>query len=399
MAQVTIRRVMGEELLDSYFPLVFFAFRKSPEETNPDELREKYLPYYAERHTLVLFEGDQPMATASGLPMTQALRGKVYPMGGIGAVAAHPLGRRKGYARQVVTALYAEMRAAHQPISTLYPFRESFYGRLGYIQFPQVRTTEFATAGLASLLKQDLPGEIEFVPIKEGYDAYRAFLESLQPEVHGMALRPPLMATQLRDQNKHWLAVARLDGEVRGVMLYQITGFREELRVAAFYARDAAARYLLLLWIARHIDQTKRVWINLPPDQHLETWLYDLEVQIHTRKEMPAPMGRIIDAAHLGGMIAPAGSAGAEFTVRLSDPYCPWNNGIFRIEADDGLICVTPTDHPECDLTIEGLAALVFTGADPGSFALRGWGTPPPDTQTAMRALFPPAAPYLHEDF
>lgn len=399
MPDVTMRHVEGEALLDSYFPLVMFAFRKSPDEMNREELLTKYIPYYQDRQTLVLYEGDQPMATASNLPMTQNVRGKVFPMGGVGAVASHPLGRRKGYARQVVTALYPLMHEAHQPISTLYPFRESFYGRLGFIQFPQVRTVEFPTASLGGLLKKEMPGIVEFHPIKEGFDLYRAFLETIQPQIHGMSLRSPSMAVQIRDQNKHWLAAARINGEVVGVMLYQITGFREELKVQAFYAQNARARYLLLGWLARHIDQVKRVWINMQPDQRFETWLYDLEVQIHTRKEMPAPMGRVINAAGLSGMIAPHGAAGAAFTVRLSDPYCAWNNGVFRFEEDDGLICVTPADQPECDLTVEGLSALIFTGADPDEFALRGWGNPSPETQEAMRALFPQTWPYLHEDF
>ncbi len=403
MSEITIRRVEGEALLDSYYPLVFSAFRKSPDPAafDPDELRAKSIPYYAERYTLVLFEDDQPMATASSIPMTQTLRGKVFPMGGIGAVASSPLGRRKGNARQVVTALYPIMRESGQPISTLYPFRESFYGRLGYIQFPQVRTVEFPASGLGSLLKHTLPGEVEFCAIRDGIDLYSTFLSSIQPQVHGMALRPPGMAAQLRDQNKYWVAFARVNGDITGAMLYQITGFREELRVAAFFCRDALARHLLLAWLARHIDQVRRIWINMPPDQRLETWLYDLDVELHTRKEMPTPMGRVIDARGLSGMAAPPGASGAELTIRLTDPHCAWNNGVFRFEEDDGLIRVTanPRTYPDCDLTIEGLSALVFTGADPGEFTLRGWGTPPLETQATMRLLFPPAWTYVHEDF
>ena len=49
---------------------------------------------------------------------------------------------------------------------------------------------------------------------------------------------------------------------------------------------------------------------------------------------------------------------------------------------------------------MQGLTGLVFGTHSAADFAIRGWGQPTHQTQTAMQALFPPVSlPYLHESF
>jgi hypothetical protein len=45
------------------------------------------------------------------------------------------------------------------------------------------------------------------------------------------------------------------------------------------------------------------------------------------------------------------------------------------------------------------LTALVYGTHDPDDFAIRGWGDPSPAVQAAMRGVFPPLVPHLHERF
>jgi hypothetical protein len=85
------------------------------------------------------------------------------------------------------------------------------------------------------------------------------------------------------------------------------------------------------------------------------------------------------------------------FTVEISDPDCPWNNGIWRFESDSDMLNITPAQNADGTLTIQGLSALVYGVNDPDDFAIRGWGNPSPEMVAAMRAMFPPKLPYLHE--
>jgi hypothetical protein len=53
----------------------------------------------------------------------------------------------------------------------------------------------------------------------------------------------------------------------------------------------------------------------------------------------------------------------------------------------------------DCELTIQGLTALVLGTHDPQDFHLRGWGNPRPEIQAVMRAMFSQRMPFLHEIF
>ncbi len=87
------------------------------------------------------------------------------------------------------------------------------------------------------------------------------------------------------------------------------------------------------------------------------------------------------------------------FSARLTDPLCPWNEGLWRFETHNGALQVSPAEHADRDLTIQALSALLFGTHDPQDFSLRGWGSPSLELQIVMRAMFPAMMPYLHENF
>ena len=396
MTNTTIRELRGDEMLEAMYGLNAYAFRESPPFTDRAEWEEvikhrEGFVYYA------LLEEGTPVAGAASGAMTQQVRGALLGAGGIWAVATHPAARRKGYARAVMACLLAAVRDAGQPLSCLYPFRESFYERLGYVTFPLSRTAKLSPLGLLPLLEQDLGGQVDLVLIADGYDTYRAYLLALQQRIHGMAIfdHPDRFSIK---RNRFWLAVARAGGQVTGVLLYDLKGLEVAeylLRAFRFYYHTAQGKYLLLQWIARHADQAGQVEISLPPFELPETWLADIKVT--TESDIRAPMGRVVDVAGLEGLHTGPGC----FTARVTDPLCPWNEKVWQFETVDGLLRVDPVGATaaDCGLSIHGLSALVYGTHDPGDFAIRGWGSPAPETQAAMRAIFPPMVPHLHERF
>ena len=136
-----------------------------------------------------------------------------------------------------------------------------------------------------------------------------------------------------------------------------------------------------------------QVELWLPPFERPESWLADL----HPSLESPArgPMGRVVDVAQLGGMETGPGS----FTARVVDPLCPWNEAVWRFETVDGHLEVAQAGQPDCQLSTQAVAALIYGTHDPGDFVFRGWGDPPMGLQTTMRTMFPARQPYLHEYF
>jgi predicted acetyltransferase len=394
MTASTIRRLEGDEMLEALYHLGPYAFSATPPMPEKDEWKDlrrgrRNVTYYA------ALEGEKPLAGGASTSMTQNVRGKIYPVSGVWGVATDPAARRKGYCRDMLRALLADTRQAGQVFSTLYPFRESFYERLGYVTFPFYRIAKLTPATLAPLLKLDLGGDVERQLSPDALDEYRQFLYELQPHMHGMGIFDAANPDSVK-RYPTWVAFARFDGVLEGVMVYKLTG--EEIThfkfdAMRFYYRTSRAKYLLLAWIARHVDQADRVEIQLAPSERPETWFSDMGVKVETPSY--GPMGRVLDVAQIGGMTTGPGS----FTARISDPFCPWNEGVWRFVTQEGKLTVTPAVEAECQLTIQAFTALVYGTHNPADFTWRGWGNPTPALLDTFRSMFPSQMPHLHEQF
>ncbi|MBK6328077.1 MAG: GNAT family N-acetyltransferase [Chloroflexi bacterium] len=395
MPEPIIRPLEPAEMPEIMYHLTSYAFNPTP--PWPDKARRlELLSKRQEATYMALFAGDTAVSVAASTPMSQQVRGKIFNMGGIWGVATRPEARRQGYCRRVLTELLTAVRDSGCAFTTLYPFRESFYERLGYTTFPLPIKARFNPANLAPLLKMDLPGHVETALIGEVYPAYHLFLQQLQRQTHGMAIMKANLQRGPNQPDGLWVAQAVVDGRVQGMMLYDIKGAEVTqftLRAIRFYAASPAGRYLLLDWIARHIDQANLAELWLSPTDRPETWLADLAVSTESMNR--APMGRVLDVAQMGGQQVGDG----RFTAAIHDPLCPWNEGNWEFVGENGRLHVQPAAAADCALTIQGLSALVYGTHDPADFALRGWGRPDEEVQAAMRALFPPRLPHIHEIF
>lgn len=394
MPDIAIRPLEGDELVQVMHWLDNYAFHASPPLPDRAEWEASFWemkgPFY-----FALYEDGVAVATAAGLPLTQNVRGAIIPVGGVLGVTTHPAARRHGYSRRVLAHLLAAFRDAGRPLSCLYPFRESFYEKLGYAGFPRVVAARLSTAALAPLAGRRLEGRVDLKSFADGHADYLDYLHRAQLHRHGLALFEQEQ-TELPRRNRSWLAFARLDGRVAGLMQYQLKGDKiteYTLRAVRFVCDSSPARYLLLQWIAHHAGQARQAELWLPPGEEPSTWLPDLdEAREHSFFNA---MGRVVDVAGLAGL--PVGPA--SFAAHVTDPLCPWNEGPWQFEALDGRLAVRRSASAPCRLGIQGLSALVYGTNDPGDFAWRGWGDPQPPVQAAMRALFPRQQPYLCEYF
>jgi predicted acetyltransferase len=408
VSEVTIRQVQGDEMLDAMYPAASYAFEASPPLPDLDEWKAMILGYIGQVEGVTCFaayEDDDPVACAASTAMTQNVRGALLGMGGVWGVATLPAARRKGYCRRLIGRLLDADHRSRRPLSVLYPFRESFYQRMGYVTLPQVPKARFKPSALAPLLKLDLAGEVDLMGIDAGYEVYRDYLRQIQPEIHGLALSD-LGNKAGAEKNRSWVALATVDDRPVGLMLYELRGAGDHkvaLRVSRFYYSTSQGRYLLLRWIARHIDQAQEVEMWLAPFEVPETWLADMGVTVET--EGWAPMGRVADVAQLDDCGVRTGPG--RFSARITDSLCPWNEGAWRFETVDGglhVATVQPDDaggarRVDCDLTIQALTTLVYGTHDPGDFVYRGWGDPSPRLQATLREMFPRKLPHVHERF
>ncbi len=391
MPAIEIRQLQNEEQFEVSYQIGGYAFRSTPPLPDPDEWHQT-MEYLSDSLYLALFADNKPVAVAGCSPMTQQVRGQVFPAGGIWGVATHPSARRRGYSRQLLTSLFSQMHTIGMPFSILYPFRQSFYDHMGYVNFPHPRIFEFPVSSLAPLLNIPLDGDVELLPISEGFPLYRSFLLKRQSTTHGMALFNDLTSKMQQDKGDVWLAIARSHGDPVGMMLYYIKGKDDNLTIHHFYYENGLGKFLLLEWLARHIDQVQDVEMKLHPSEHPENWLNDLGILINVSD---APMVRIIDVSKISGLQVGSGL----LHIHVNDPLCPWNQGNFLFESVDGQLQVSPSSHADLNLSIQALSSLVYGIAEPSDFPFRGWGSLSQSQAQICLSLFPHKIPYLHEVF
>lgn len=393
-----IRRLTTEERLTRSFPLQAYAFESSPMTLDRSDRFREYLPYTEDSRTLVVEDGRTALATVSAIPMRQNLRGTVLPMAGIAAVATHPLARRQGHVRTLLTQLLAEMRDEGHLVSALYPFRPSFYARFGYAGLPKARTVSFSPADLGSLVRANLPGDLRWQRVREGYGDHRALTERLLDQRHGFSIFPESRAVSMRDADERWSLTAKVDGEVVGAVTYRIDDHGGTLTADDLLTTGPLGRALLLQFFARHVDQVGRVTMRIAPDETPELWGIDFAAHVEAKVSYPtsaAPMARILSLDALRGLVAGPGRV----TVEIVDD--PFLSGSHLLDGDGGWLDVTAGagGAPTATLTAAGLSALVYGVLDPVEVAIQGLGTVPDDAATQLRSLFPRQLPHLYADF
>ena len=289
----------------------------------------------------------------------------------------------------------SDMKDKGKVVSCLYPFRGSFYERLGYVTFPVPRKAIFESNNLISIAKQEFDIDIDLMLIGDGFDLYRDYIKVMQKRTHGMAIFKYGDRGQAQ-RNNQWLAVAKSKEGVEGVMLYNLSGDYPtvyKMRVTRFYYQTSRAKYSMLTWIARHIDQAKSVELFLPTYEHPETWLSDLRIELEPI--FFPPMGRIIKLSDFSGMQVGEG----QFTAEIIDPHCPWNEGIWKFSTESGLLNIEEGSVADCQLTIQGLSALMYGTHSPEDFEYLGWGVPTSGLIEEMAHMFSVEIPYMHEMF
>lgn len=402
-----IRRVSAEERVSTGFPLSAYAFESSPSTRERVDRARQFVPYTEGNVNLIAEEDGRTVAAVAGIPMRQNVRGVVHRMAGISSVSTHPLARRRGHARALLTRLLGDLRDDGHVVSTLYPFRPSFYEKHGFASMPRARRVSFAPADLGRLLRTDLPGELDWGRVRDGYDDFRDLTLRLMAQRHGFAVFPDNRALELRDLEDRWLVTARVDGVVVGALTYRIEGYDGELAGADLLATGPLGRTLLLQFLARHVDQVRRVSVLVGAGEVPELWLTDLAVHTETVVRFPsagAPMARVLSVPALAGVSVGPGRVEVEV---VDDPFIA---GRYVFDGRSGRLEVTNANTgdaspasagrpPVATLTCAGLSGLVYGVLDPAEIALRGFGAVPDDAANELRVLFPRDFPYLFADF
>jgi hypothetical protein len=253
----------------------------------------------------------------------------------------------------------------------------------------------FTPEGLAELLRRELPGSVQRLTGKEGFEAYGELTHRLLSEQHGFAVFDETRIGLFR-QDPVWTALARAGDEVVGGLRYRIDQHGGTLLGSDLFTTGPLGRALLLQFLARHIDQVSAIELFVGADELPELWGTDLSVTTTGTVANPlknAPMVRVLDVPALAGSQVGSGSVTVEI---VGDELI---GGVWRLGADDGRLTVEPGGDPAATLTVAGFSALAYGVLDPVEVFTRGLGELDAAAMTRLGALFPRRMPYMFADF
>jgi predicted acetyltransferase len=317
--------------------------------------------------TLGVFEKGQLLSALSVLNLQQSIRGVLKGMGGISMVGSYPEARHRGYVKALMQAAFVEMRDKGLAVSMLEPFRESFYARFGYVPANALFRLKAPLQSLRSAPDTNLGPEWSFERVR-GVQAKSAFLDFITEfgpsHYHGFAIRPRMSDAEWNRRNKDALIVfVKRRGRVEAAARYRIKGFMHfeqggSLEIIEMHWRTLEAQEALFSFFVQHKDQVPDIRMRLPFDTTFHYWFTDLPNNIELQTWNPW-MVRVIDAGTALASL-PAAQSG-QMTIKLNDPHCKWNNGIFSLESNRHQLTVSQTrGTPDITTTIEGLSALVY---------------------------------------
>lgn len=393
--QFDIRQVSPAD--EAGFLLGEYAFTSTPRTLSEEDIARRQAGRDADR-MFMSYVNDQAVAKVNVIPMSTNVRGVVVPMGGVSGVASMPAARRGGHIRELLNLAIKDMHDQGEAVSALYPFKSSYYEKFGYAGWEAPRWMHISPAALAPYLKVPTRGEVRLRPSGEAIDDVALVLTRAQKSLHGMSLFGRQKQDAQLKFNKEWIVTVHEGDEVTAGLIYRMDLDKEHMIVLAVYWSSLDSQWSILDFMARHVDQIKSVQMPLVPGENPYQWAThdgSLDVITNDSQSWGPAMARIVSVAGLAGIGAGTGSV----SLTISDEQAPWNNGTFTFTASEGRLLVHDGGEAAGNLTIHGLAALVFSGINARLLPVRGWGSVSDDAVTAVRELFPPVTPFIHTMF
>jgi predicted acetyltransferase len=394
----SVRRCSSNDK-DTIWNLVSYAY------SVPESSRETFL----ERLDLIGNEfflnevNGAPVAIARVLDFEQNIRGVLKRMGGIGMVASSPEYRRMGYTHRLILHIFKTLRKTGFATSTLYPFKDIFYGELGYVKMPPSSTLEFNPISLSGVEFPD-GFSIKRENGEEMLKARRALHDNMVEQTHGAVKRSDRRWEEMTKTSTLKVVVARnSSGEPEAVMVYSIKGYSEghswaetgQMNIIEFTWASLEGRDALLYFLYKHADQIVKATmvISTRSDDYYQ-WLSNIHTP--TTRANIVSMARILDVEKSFSEIL-VDHAGKSI-IKVVDNQIKENSRFFEFYYDNGKLSVKETKgQAKTAIRIEGLTAILYGSLSEAQLRRLGWleGESPKD----LYNWFPPATPWLTENF
>jgi predicted acetyltransferase len=327
-----------QEEMPEFIRLVEAAFGHEPHEEDIERWGRVLEP----ERMLWAWDGDVKVGTAGAFSFRLTIPGGEVPAAGVTMVGVLPSHRRRGILTQMMREQLDDVRRREEPLAVLWASEAPIYGRFGYGLATTNAKVEIDRDRAVFREAAEPVGVTRLIPLEEAADVLPDVYERIRVETPGMFARSRdwWEASTLADP-EHWrrgagplyCAVLEIDDQPEAYALYRLKSNWEEgvpgsqLIVREVMASSPVAvreiwRFLLGVDLIARVEK----W-GLPPD-------YPLFLMLTEPRRLRMSLGdalwlRLVDLE--AALSARAYGDGEPVSIEVRDPFCEWNEGVWRV--------------------------------------------------------------------
>ncbi|HEX6030593.1 MAG TPA: GNAT family N-acetyltransferase [Tepidiformaceae bacterium] len=343
---------------------------------NPEHLEARKQTFEFDRNLAVLDAGTIVGTAGIYTFKMNVPGGDALGCAGVTMVTVRSTHRRKGVLTALMRKQLHDVRERGEPLAALWASEAAIYGRFGYGVAIQSMELKVRREWAVLRFGPESPGRVRLVGTDEARSTWPAAWERAGRAIPGWVSRTPQWwETRVFRDHKDWrdgftgnyyAQYEDPDGEVRGLARYRL---KQEwaggvpnatLRVEELGAETPQAYAGLWRFIAS-VDLIGQIeWENASVDEPLYWMLADSRRM--ERRSYDSIWVRLVDIERsLGGRQY---SAEGRVVFGVRDPFLPWCDGSFELDASrGGAICRATNAEPEIVLSAADLATVYLGGA------------------------------------
>ena len=358
---VEIRRcTSAEEVREAITPIGYYFGHSAPRKDQAERLT-RVLP--AQR-VYAAWEGGRAVGGLGAFPFQLTVPGGRLPAAGVTVAGVLPTHRRRGVLRAMMRALLDACYQQGEPVAYLWATEDTIYGRFGFGLASFTAAIDLARERSAFHAPFADPGRVQLVSLAAAEEFVAEIYEKVAVETPGMFARSSAwwQARTLADPESRrgsggdlQCAVLENDGRPVAYALYRMnSAFEQGLQtgvVAVIEAMGDSPEATRAVWrYLLDIDWLARVKARLLPLDH-PLLLLLAEPRRLGFSLRDGLWVRLLDVE--AAMSARSYQAQGYVVIKVTDEFCPWNAGCWRVGSDR----VERTDKApglQCDISALG---------------------------------------------
>jgi len=291
------------------------------------------------------FDGDDIVSGSASFPFELTIPGGRVRAAGVTVVGVLPTHRRRGYLNAMMRSLIDAAHARHEPVAVLWATEDTIYGRFGYGMASMSAEIDVPREHTALFAERDLVATTRLVPLAEAEALIAPIYARVVKATPGMFARTSawwqdrlLVDPDWRRGNAGHLrcAVLWLGERPAAYAFYRVNQMFERGNstgnVFVVEAMGDSAEATLAIWrFLFGIDWLARVKSTLLPLDHPLL----LSLKAPRRLNFVLRDGLWIRLIDLPAALRARGYAtGGAVVIEVTDAFCPWNAGRWRISRD-----------------------------------------------------------------